>query len=115
MEGFVSLLSLRNGAVFETTEGILAVKSEYFYETGQCQCVLLSSGEYAHFKNGNAEKVREVLVPLSPAAFARRMRACTGCAETKHMEADGVMEDLLESLGYKDGVEVSRAMNKWYE
>lgn len=58
----MKLRDLRPGAVFKTTDGIRAVKSEYRYgnEVGsQCQCVLLASGEYAHFPNGNDEEVVE--------------------------------------------------------
>ena len=56
---WVELADLEPGALFETRRGIRAVKSEYTYSNGsQCQCVLLGSGEYAHFANGNKEVVR---------------------------------------------------------
>jgi hypothetical protein len=64
-EEWVMLKDLRPGAVFVTREGIYAVKSEYFYagDSGsQCECVLLASGEYAHFRDGNETLVREVSV-----------------------------------------------------
>ena len=57
------------GSLFETMDGIKAVKSEYYYgndAASQCQCVLLASGEYAHFKDKNDEKVRL----LSPKEFS---------------------------------------------
>ncbi len=63
--GYVSLGSLRPGAVFENADGVRAVKSEYHYTSDpgcQCQCVLLESGEYAHFRGSNDEPVRELLV-----------------------------------------------------
>ena len=62
MSGWVHLKNLRNGAVFETRrDSIRAVKSEYFYESnGQSLCILLASGEFAHFPRGNAELVREI-------------------------------------------------------
>lgn len=57
---------LRPGAVFATGSGTYAVKSEYKYSdeaSAQYQCILLESGEYAHFKDGNATGVWEVIQP----------------------------------------------------
>jgi hypothetical protein len=57
----MKLGDLPKGAIFETVNGgIRAVKSEYVYPDGQCECVLLVSGEYAHFPDGNSEEVREI-------------------------------------------------------
>jgi hypothetical protein len=55
------------GTVFRTRAGVWAVKSEYRYPNGQCQCVLLASGEYAHWEHGDAEPV--ALVVDVPAIF----------------------------------------------
>ena len=72
---WTSIGRLRNGAIFETRDGIRAVKSEYHYPNGGCECVLLSSGEYAHFcqddsierfeqgRRHNATHVHEILLP----------------------------------------------------
>jgi hypothetical protein len=49
------------GKVFRTQAGIWAVKSEYHYPNGNCKCVLLGSGEYAHFPLGDAEPVAMVI------------------------------------------------------
>ncbi len=48
---WTTLQALPVGAVFETLTGTRAVKSEYHYsdEYPAIQCVLLASGEYAHF------------------------------------------------------------------
>ncbi len=65
MNDEVTLKDLRPGAVFVTRNGTYAVKSEYYYDNGpqsQYQCVLLASGEYAHFPDGNRTLVREVKV-----------------------------------------------------
>ena len=64
LKGYVRLINLRNGAIFETKDGIKAVKSEYRYsnENLECECILLASGEYAHFPHGNDEWVKEILV-----------------------------------------------------
>lgn len=56
-----TLHELRKGAVFATEDGIYAVKSEYRYSDGQWQCILLESGEYAHFRDGNHTVVYEVI------------------------------------------------------
>lgn len=56
----VMLKDLRPGALFVTPKGVYAVKSEYHYPNGECECVLLESGEYAHFPDGNQTLVREV-------------------------------------------------------
>lgn len=62
---WVPLSELRNGAIFETEEGIRAVKSEYRTD-GKIDCYLLASGEYAHFAISpdlhNATKVREIKI-----------------------------------------------------
>lgn len=61
---WTTLGELREGAVFETRNGVRAVKSEYRYgnDNPDCKCILLESGEYAHFPGRNAEPVREVVV-----------------------------------------------------
>lgn len=58
---------LRKGAIFETMDSVRAVKSEYSYGDGpgagfQSQCILLESGEYAHFPAKNNEIVREIIL-----------------------------------------------------
>lgn len=73
---WVPLGELREGAIFETREGARAVKSEYHYSNaGAIKCVLIESGEYAHFCQGglfndrerarkhNATMVREIVLP----------------------------------------------------
>ena len=69
MAEYIELRHLRKGAIFETKDGVKAVKSEYCYdslwphnEETQCQCVLLASGEYAHFPDKNDELVKEILI-----------------------------------------------------
>ena len=63
---WIVLEELRPGAIFETRTGVRAVKSEYRYPYGGIECVLLASGEAAHFsKTGdrqehNGTEVREV-------------------------------------------------------
>jgi hypothetical protein len=50
---WVRLEALPSGMIFVTHDGILAVKSEYFLPDGTPQCILLRSGKYAHFADGN--------------------------------------------------------------
>lgn len=60
---WTTLGELPPGSIFETKEGIKAVKSEYYYSNepySQCQCVLLESGEYAHFPEKNKTAVRKI-------------------------------------------------------
>lgn len=67
---WIPLSELRAGAIFETREGARAVKSEYHHSfvackaTGKpvCLCILLGSGEYGFFKDGNATMVREIAI-----------------------------------------------------
>ena len=60
---WVRLGALRPGAVFETRDGVRAVKSDYTYPTGGCECVLLASGDAAHFHPiHDATEVREIEV-----------------------------------------------------
>ena len=37
------------------------------------------------------------------------------CLEKRHIAADMLMCHLLCSLGYKDGVAIFNAMDKWYD
>jgi hypothetical protein len=61
-DGWTTLGLLRDGALFETRDGVRAVKSEYrtFSGGSQCDCYLIASGEAAHFPKGDAEPVREI-------------------------------------------------------
>ena len=52
---WTSLAELPNGALFETRAGVRAVKTEYLYPWGGIECVLLASGEYAHFHGRGRE------------------------------------------------------------
>lgn len=56
------LRNLPSGTLFATKDGILAVKSEYFYsnDNPQPQCILLASGEYAHFADKEQTWVSEI-------------------------------------------------------
>jgi hypothetical protein len=59
----MALKDLRPGAIFMTSDGKYAVKSKHYSGTSpydQYECVLLSSGEYAQFTEGNWTRVREV-------------------------------------------------------
>lgn len=51
MNGWQQLSEIPNGSIFETREGVRAVKSEYRYsnEYPAIQVVLLANGEYGHF------------------------------------------------------------------
>lgn len=67
-EAWVKLRDLPPGMVFCTQDGVLAVKSEYHNSFGgQCMCVLLESGEYAYFTDGNNTLVQaiEVCYPVA--------------------------------------------------
>lgn len=57
---WVRLGDLPPGLVLATQTGALAVKTEYYHLGGQCKCVLLESGEYAAFPNGNDTLVAAV-------------------------------------------------------
>ncbi len=61
---WTTLRELRPGAVFETREGIKAVKSEYrcSHQNLQFLCILLESGKYVHFPIKNATEVRQIFV-----------------------------------------------------
>ena len=57
---------------------------------------------------------------ITPAEFERRMSAIAHpkdhsyYEEEAHFEDDGLMEELLIELGYAAGIEIFRAMPKWY-
>jgi hypothetical protein len=53
--------NLRDGALFETDDGVRAVKSEYGHWQ-QPDCILLQSGEYAHFPESGATLVWELRI-----------------------------------------------------
>ena len=66
-ECWVPLCDLRPGAIFETLSGVRAVKSEYHLPNGNPRCILLESGELAHFANGKDILCRELFLPTAPA------------------------------------------------
>lgn len=66
---YARLDDLPPGMVFITRDGVMAVKSEYKYGNepdSQWQCILLESGEYAHFHDGNDEQVKALSVRMPP-------------------------------------------------
>lgn len=64
---WVRLGDLSPGMIFTTNTGILAVKSEYHNSMGgHCMCVLLGSGEYAHFAEGDETAVRPLELKANP-------------------------------------------------
>ena len=55
---------------------------------------------------------------ITPSEFAERMRNLCELSEhdeeTAHGDADAMMCELLIKLGYAEGVQAFREMNKWY-
>lgn len=52
---------------------------------------------------------------MSPAQFAAQMKQCTyESQDVGHINMDELMCDLLESLGYGEGVEIFKNSPKWY-
>ena len=56
---------------------------------------------------------------MTPEEFAKKMREIfpeNGYydSEVAHVDADELMEEVLISLGYGDGVEIFREASKWY-
>jgi hypothetical protein len=69
VSGWVRLGDLEPGTIFETQDGIVAIKTVYFYtDSSICQCILIGSGEYAHFYVGNNTLVRPVSAVLNDKA-----------------------------------------------
>jgi len=55
-------------------------------------------------------------IVISPEVFKQRMEVINENfdIEEAHGDADKLMCDLLDSLGYDGGVEIFRRMEKWY-
>lgn len=53
---------------------------------------------------------------MTPAEFQSRMAsiASLGDPEAAHGIADDLLCEVLESLGYADGVAIFKAMTRWY-
>ncbi|KKL83417.1 hypothetical protein LCGC14_1975010, partial [marine sediment metagenome] len=103
-----TLDSIPPGTVFSTNDGILAVKSEYRYgarQGDQWQCILLASGEYAHFFNGNKEQVEIVEVADLVASNASRSDTIERQVQeiTKLTEYSEVLRALVEEAIEGDG------------
>jgi hypothetical protein len=60
---WLSLDDIPPGSLFETEQGIRAIKSEYRYPDGAPECILLASGEYAHFVDKGKTPVRIIVLP----------------------------------------------------
>lgn len=64
--------------------------------------------------------------PITPDEFRLRMKEISGDekvspygvgyidVEESHMQADGLMSDMLTALGYGQGVKIFEKMGKWY-
>lgn len=87
---WTTLRGLPVGAIFETRDGVRAVKTEYHYPNGNIESVLLESGEYAHFLDGD-----ETLVTPLAAFPPTETAVCADCGE----EEDDV-EHVPLSFGY---------------
>jgi len=58
---WTTLDELPCGSLFVTERyGTVAVKSEYTMISGQWECIIVGTGEYAHFEDGNGERVRQI-------------------------------------------------------
>lgn len=53
---------------------------------------------------------------MTASEFADRMRAVDHSSdpELRHQDADGLMIELLRSLGYDEGCAIFEIMHKWY-
>lgn len=102
---WIRLADLRLGAIFETKDGIRAVKTEYQRPRGGCQCVLLESGEYAHFGEAHDEMmVREIRLgevtkpnPLSVDTIRVWFSGPTTVRDEREARTVGEYEDLPAS------------------
>lgn len=61
------------------------------------------------------------LKPITPEEFERRMKEVKetyyekyGDKELAHRFADDLMIDVLNSLGYSEGILINKSMKKWY-
>lgn len=75
---------------------------------GPCAC-----GAWHH----DGERIVDPLkAPITPEEFTRRMQAIADDydIESGHREADGFLADVLDSLGYGDGIAIYRKLSKWY-
>lgn len=108
-EEWIKLNNLRSGAVFETKIGVMAVKSEYKYGNSpdsQWQCILLESGEYAHFSPplfsppGNNILVREVKYQALAQAKQKGREEVLEDVRTLilNLEYDSEFEEISEKL-----------------
>ena len=56
--------------------------------------------------------------PMSPEEFYKRMARVAETnqddGEVAHVQMDELMAQLLEHLGYSDGIQVFRGFQKWY-
>lgn len=82
----IALRDVPFGSIIETNDGIRACVSEYVYTNdvdSQRQCILLASGEYAHFDKGNDEIVRVIDLAALATAKAERDKAVESIRECR--------------------------------
>lgn len=94
MEGSQTLEELREGALFITKDGTLAVKSQYRMSNNQCECILLSSGSYAHFERRNSEPVIEVDLHTDHAIELASVKA-----RLEFLKSKGITVGVLKEAG----------------
>lgn len=61
------------------------------------------------------------VTPITPEEFERRMKKIKeehydkmGDIELAHMLADDLMTEVLNSLGYSEGLAINKSMKKWW-
>jgi len=67
----------------------------------------------------NEIKAKKELNKMSPEEFKLKMIEINKLSEVEDVEeahglADGLMCEVLEQLGYKEGIEIFNQMSKWY-
>jgi hypothetical protein len=109
------LKDIRPGALFTTRSGIMAVKTAYIHDSGQCKCVRLEDGQSPHFSEGDMTPVREVelegqAVAAEPEhehtftiAASRTVvaRMCTGCGMTWILDWNHALQQFKPNRWYQ--------------
>ena len=56
------------------------------------------------------------MTPMTPEEFEKKMKECFDSrdVEMNHADADDLMCELLENLGYEAGVKIFNSHAKWY-
>ena len=86
------------------------------YHISPCTTTMMDARRICDSLREGIKEQKESSAFMSPAEFAERLREIDkdSCVEEFHIEADKIMCEILESLGYGEGIKIFKDHERWY-